>query len=186
MSTDLNAIPKQHLLDQLAAHPKLPVPDLLNKTFHVVDTKLSHLATHQGTHSGCTAVTAFLRLEDSEGRPIGAAGGAGTGRDAPHAGSLATEPETEEVKEVKRRFGDGVHREKIKELLAAGLKKRDSDETVKHPDGVAGPATRRTLYTANVGDARAVLSSVFKPRALVFVLLTMFGQTRWKGGSAHL
>jgi protein phosphatase PTC1 len=145
----------QHLLEQLSANPNLPVPDLLNKTFHVVDAKLSTLAERNGTHSGCTAVTAFLRLEDAQGRPIGAAGGSGSGQDAIADGSSTSENDAEQVKEVKRRFGDGVHREKIKELFTGGLKKRDSSETAKNFDK---EGVKRTLYTANVGDARAVLS----------------------------
>lgn len=65
-----------HLLDHLRkAPPHTPVPDLLNATFLVVDTKLSELAVKGGTHSGCTAVTCFLRLEDDEGNPAGDASG---------------------------------------------------------------------------------------------------------------
>ncbi|GAA5993143.1 hypothetical protein JCM10908_001308 [Rhodotorula pacifica] len=65
-----------HLLDHLRKAPSsTPVPDLLNSTFLVVDTKLSELAIKGGTHSGCTAVTCFLRLEDEEGNPAGDASG---------------------------------------------------------------------------------------------------------------
>lgn len=46
---------------------KTSVPDVLNKTFHAVDARLSQMADQGQTHSGCTAVTAFLRLEDDEG-----------------------------------------------------------------------------------------------------------------------
>jgi hypothetical protein len=53
----------QYLLDALLSTPDLPVPDLLNKTFHVVDSRLSHLSQAGKTQSGCTAVTAFLRVE---------------------------------------------------------------------------------------------------------------------------
>ncbi|EGG11060.1 uncharacterized protein MELLADRAFT_33437, partial [Melampsora larici-populina 98AG31] len=86
----------EYFLQQLIQSSKTtPVPDLLNSTFHIVDTKLSQLAAEDGTHSGCTAVTAFLRLENEEGEPCGGVG--------------------------------------------------------------AGVTVKRTLYTANVGDARAVL-----------------------------
>ena len=65
-----------HLLDHLRKAPAhTPVPDLLNATFLVVDTKLSELAVKGGTHSGCTAVTCFLRLEDDDGNPAGDASG---------------------------------------------------------------------------------------------------------------
>ncbi|KAF8332628.1 phosphatase 2C-domain-containing protein [Cantharellus anzutake] len=44
-----------------------PIPDVLNKAFHAVDAELSRIAEEGQTHSGCTAVTAFLRLEDHKG-----------------------------------------------------------------------------------------------------------------------
>ncbi|CAE6462452.1 unnamed protein product [Rhizoctonia solani] len=47
-----------------------PIPDTLNRTFHAVDRELSDMAAQGTTHSGCTAVTAFLRLEDAEGKPV--------------------------------------------------------------------------------------------------------------------
>ncbi|KAB5591077.1 Protein phosphatase [Ceratobasidium theobromae] len=80
------------LLALLAEHNE-PVPDIFNRTFHAVDKELSHMAAQGTTHSGCTAVTAFLRLEDADGK------------------------------------------------------------AVSDPDSPA----RRVLYTANAGDARAVL-----------------------------
>jgi hypothetical protein len=59
----------QKLLGNLAEHSE-PVPDILNRTFHAVDRELSEMAAQGTTHSGCTAVTAFLRLEDTEGKPV--------------------------------------------------------------------------------------------------------------------
>jgi len=50
----------KYLLKQLnEGEATQPIPDLLNATFHVVDGELSKLAAQGGTHSGCTAVTAF-------------------------------------------------------------------------------------------------------------------------------
>ncbi|WVR03065.1 hypothetical protein IAU60_000054 [Kwoniella sp. DSM 27419] len=57
----------EYLLDALLTQPDQPIPDLMNKTFHVVDSRLSHLTSTGKTSSGCTAVTAFLRLEQGEG-----------------------------------------------------------------------------------------------------------------------
>ena len=46
------------------------IPDVLEKTFHKVDESLSHICEESDgkIHSGCTAVTAFLRVEDADGR----------------------------------------------------------------------------------------------------------------------
>lgn len=189
-----------------------------------MDTKLSLLAASEKTHSGCTAVTAFLRLEDENGNAVGLAGGVGPAvkvkkgkveGDAGAALKVAREAEegsgaslrasseavteastpvsetTESEKKPKMGTGEGVLRGKIKDLLT-GTKPTDSatppepspifpqlsssptaidsfpapksSTIVTTPDvEIKGPAdvmkaARRTLYTANVGDARAVLS----------------------------
>lgn len=234
-----------------------PIPDLLNATFHIVDSELSKLAAEDGTHSGCTAVTAFLRLEDENGNAVetdedpdhavgsnvvrGGAGhhqqlqvtggpsdeyvsaqdqaqaiaeqtqnsntntntapsssstdttsnvGSGGGGDnrLQSVGSPATPSEMEDDR--KRKFGDGLHRERIKSLFggsssssnsnnSSGSNPMTSDKDTtesknatnvnqtsnpqdQEAEGVRKPAraknmARRTLYTANVGDARAVL-----------------------------
>jgi len=56
----------EFLLDGVITHPDTPIPDLLNKTFHSVDKRLFQLAEEDRTHSGCTAVTAFLRVEEDD------------------------------------------------------------------------------------------------------------------------
>jgi len=58
------------MLSTLQANPEASVPEIYNQTFHKVDTSLSKISEDsQGKiHSGCTAVTAFLRIEDAEGR----------------------------------------------------------------------------------------------------------------------
>ncbi|KAF8973282.1 phosphatase 2C-domain-containing protein [Flammula alnicola] len=60
----------EFLLDAIHASPNLPIPDILNKTFHAVDEALSRMCEESDgkIHSGCTVVTAFLRVEDAEGR----------------------------------------------------------------------------------------------------------------------
>ncbi|KAF8658326.1 hypothetical protein AX16_002094 [Volvariella volvacea WC 439] len=57
------------LLKSLHACPTTPIPDVLNKTFHDVDEHLSRICEESDgkIHSGCTAVTAFLRVEDADG-----------------------------------------------------------------------------------------------------------------------
>ena len=57
------------LLDQLRMQPDLPIPDILNQTFHSVDMSLFEMVNKDDKkHSGCTAVVAFLRVEDAQGK----------------------------------------------------------------------------------------------------------------------
>ncbi|KAF8798724.1 protein phosphatase 2C [Phlegmacium glaucopus] len=60
----------EHFLDAIHASPALRIPEILNESFHTVDEHLSRMceASDGKIHSGCTAVTAFLRLEDSSGQ----------------------------------------------------------------------------------------------------------------------
>lgn len=184
----------------------------MNATFHVVDSELSKLSAEDGTHSGCTAVTAFLRLEDENGNAVetdedpdhtvGSSvtrGGAGHAihnpTDSPtpmdnealqdgNAAAVSNKEDatsTDADDEKKRKFGDGSHRERFKSLFGSSsssnsnkqdsqsdVNKRttsitgESDAETQAAEGVKKPAraknaARRTLYTANVGDARAVL-----------------------------
>lgn len=86
-----------YLIKAILADAKQPVPDLLNHTFHNVDARLSQLAQEQGSSSGCTAVTCFLRLEDEDGNPIAFPESGGinpkssdqTPRSSPNAGAQA-------------------------------------------------------------------------------------------------
>ena len=60
----------QYLLSSLHESPVKHVPDVFNETFHKVDQSLSKMCedSEGKIHSGCTAVTAFLRIEDANGR----------------------------------------------------------------------------------------------------------------------
>jgi len=185
----------EYLLDALLSEPDQPVPDLLNKTFHVVDSRLSRLAQAGKTQSGCTAVTAFLRVEqiaDSEPRGFsnpgltprglmegkgeaaleaqttaqmgqgqlgggssGAVGGAGSANAA--NGRKSSGKRLRDF--VGRITGNGNSSDK------ADSDAEGSDEPTPIADGSRIEAIepkserglRRVLYTANVGDARAVL-----------------------------
>jgi len=60
----------QYLLEAIHAYSTYPIPDILNQAFHAVDESLSRMAEESDgkMHSGCTAVTAFLRMEDADGQ----------------------------------------------------------------------------------------------------------------------
>ena len=182
----------EYLLDALHTYPNEPVPDLLNKTFHVVDSRISHLSQTGKTQSGCTAVTAFLRVEhadDQEPRgflnpslsPRGLLEGKGEEElEAMTSGSLSSrrqsmgggssgviggigQPNNEGG--LNRRVSGRRIRDFVRGLTGSGEKDKaeeDDSEVVETPkvDAIEAKSSRglkRVLYTANVGDARAVL-----------------------------
>lgn len=190
---------------------KTSVPDVLNRTFHAVDANLSRMADEGQTHSGCTAVTAFLRLEDDDGNqpqsfvdaarewqvkappnPLGASsslspeeeeeeddddrgptGSAGlVGKDKTSSSGLHTKVKSA-VRSITGRSPHSAEPEDIDST--ANSTSTNSQQTPiapvpvstgsisKHatssnPVSTFAQATRRVLYTANAGDARAVLS----------------------------
>jgi protein phosphatase PTC1 len=122
---------KLHLLleETIRKNPTTPIPELLDQTFTSVDLQLEKLPVK---NSGTTAVTAVLRWEDRVPNPASATGSAYISQAAMKATEAATEAESTEAPEVK--------------LQQTEAKLRQN-------------ATRqRVLYTANVGDARIVLS----------------------------
>jgi len=196
-------------------HPDTPVPDLLNKTFHSVDKRLFQLAEEDRTHSGCTAVTAFLRVEEDDGSDNGVSKGfinpgiksrgllegrgieelerltAGGGSSATIGGAAAAGTNPDESissggATVQRRSSRRMIKDFVKGLTGSSKDSGSSSsnetpiETI--PDGTPSALAkegsmpiadghhmvdliepksekplRRVLYTANVGDARAVL-----------------------------
>lgn len=78
----------QFLLDALHASPEGPIPEVLNKAFHNVDDALSRMCEESDgkIHSGCTAVTAFLRVEDDKGHQTFLSAPASPTSDSPVSG----------------------------------------------------------------------------------------------------
>jgi protein phosphatase PTC1 len=155
----------QHLLKHLESAPKdKPVPDILNETFLSVDKELSSLAEVEKTHSGCTAAVAFLRIEE--------------GSDAHPPTSSAEEVVADEDDEMDGQEKGGKM-SKVKDVLgkitgSSSSSSSSTDPTLQKTgsgllnafrsssgsDGkpVTRPSTaKRVLYTANAGDARAVI-----------------------------
>ncbi|GAA5842663.1 hypothetical protein JCM3766R1_004890 [Sporobolomyces carnicolor] len=144
------------------------VPWILNETFQQVDDELSRLASTKNLHSGCTAVVAFLRLEDESGNPVGANRN-GLGQSVvvvPSSSSSSTTTTTttttndrEEEKE-RQRQGEEEEEKKEEQEQPGARESRGRTEEVKvtGPAEVVKGAKKRTLYIGNVGDARAVLS----------------------------
>ncbi|GAA5847638.1 hypothetical protein JCM5353_004168 [Sporobolomyces roseus] len=186
----------EYLLDNLRKEPDTPVPQILNATFHQVDTKLSEVSAEDGTHSGCTAVTCFLRLEDDSGDaaaqasgvedpPVDVTQGKVNDRDSAleEAKRDGIETADDNPRESLRKVGEDDSegadqasssriKSKIKSILTGSATSKTPSPTTQSPAHIGerhksvdvdGPArvvkaAKRTLYTANAGDARAVLS----------------------------
>lgn len=140
----------EYLLHELITAPSTtPVPDLLNSTFHLVDSRLSKMAAEGGTHSGCTAVTAFLRLEYQTGEPTGPVG-AGVSSNA------KAQVTRDDIESSNHNLGkrEELALSEARDNTQKATEQRQS--TLEESRKSKGPI-KRTLYTANVGDARAVL-----------------------------
>jgi len=170
----------EYLQKALKNNPALSIPDILNQTFHDVDSHLSKLAEDADgkMHSGCTAVTAFLRIEDSDGKQTflenynsDIASPVSPERTAtPSPTSTKTNLNTEgtdsgtespsDDKEKKTR-----RRSRIKNALkslshsSVGSNSSLASNTTASPNTFTptDPNLRRVLYCANAGDARGVL-----------------------------
>ena len=168
------------LINALRKDKTSPVPDVLNQTFHDVDMNLSRLSEESDgkMHSGCTAVTAFLRLEDENGGqsflppefelvapnvPSGAQLNSNSG-----SGSNGDE----DTKHPKGTTSKLLHA--IKSLGGASSHSPSSGHTdPPSPSGsdkaIVPPGNvRRVLYCANAGDARGVLCRAGKAVRLTY------------------
>lgn len=162
-------LPRQQLLHQLVQAPEKQIPETIAETFLAVDEELTRLSDNGTTNSGCTAVTAFLRLEDEKGNQSF----------APPIGSLVTlSPlsttssksgrSSEENSRSSTPTSAASKRDKVRSIIASGFSGGASKKNAEAADQARsqGPTAaiavegkpRRVLYTANVGDARAVLA----------------------------
>lgn len=161
-------------------NPTLSIPDILNQTFHDVDSHLSKLAedAEGKMHSGCTAVTAFLRIEDLDGKQtfLESYNSDGTMSPSPERTPSPVSPTstkhslntdgtvedsgTESPSENKK----GRKRNKLKDTLkslsrspVAVSPSQPVASTTVPPFTPIDSNLRRVLYCANAGDARGVL-----------------------------
>jgi len=177
------------LLDALRKHPTANIPDVLNQTFHDVDTSLSRMTEESDgkMHSGCTAVTAFLRLEDANGKqsfipsdfdPLRSATEM-IEADAEDSGSGG---ETLEEQPKKKKSGKAKLKERLKNIgggrssdtgslattssNSSASSEKDAAARVYTPSSASN--IRRVLYCANAGDARGVLCRAGKAVRLTY------------------
>jgi len=169
------------LLSSMRRLGSMPIPDILNQTFHDVDEILSRMCEESNgkIHSGCTAVTALLRIEDQDGQQSFLP----QSRDPDDLGSLSSNesvgPSGDESATNKKRrsLTAGRIRKAFKSLASSGsgspkvstspmsTPKTPRSQSPTSAKGTAEGATvvippstaRRVLYCANAGDARGVL-----------------------------
>lgn len=180
--------------------PNPHITDVLNQTFHTVDEHLSRMceASDGKIHSGCTAVTAFLRLEDASGQqpflslPSSPTDSLPSGPNLDSSSeaqvvssnlTLSHSPESKSNKKVNNKISSSSSRiRKALRNLGGGSSKlasssvSDSSSTatseisVREEVSVTIPPSdaRRVLYSANAGDARGVLCRAGKAVRLTY------------------
>lgn len=170
------------MLLTLQANPETAIPDVYNQTFHKVDKSLSKISEDsQGKiHSGCTAVTAFLRIEDAHGRQSFLK----TPPDPLSTPTLVKDVHDAESDDSRTANGDAADdqskkssQSRLKKALGrisqsspspsstprslspstSSLEKVPPSSTSTSSQQPPGLSLRRVLYVANAGDARGVL-----------------------------
>ncbi|KAG9047327.1 Protein phosphatase 2C 1 [Tulasnella sp. UAMH 9824] len=153
------------LLDKLAADPDAEIPATIAQTFISVDAELTKISESGTTQSGCTAVAAFLRLEDANGRQSFAPPLADLVRQNTTMSSASTSSSLSDtpVSPVASNKKEGGRMTRLMGAITGGTNKKSRAESEPPKGGMAAAfkaegELRRVLYTANAGDARAVLS----------------------------
>ncbi|KAJ7925305.1 phosphatase 2C-like domain-containing protein [Mycena leptocephala] len=155
----------EYLLSCMKRMSTMPIPDVLNQTFHDVDESLSRMCEESAgkIHSGCTAVTAFLRIEDSDGHQSFLP----ASRDSDDLGSVSSNESTG----TPSASGDEGN---LSSPVSGSPKTRRSESPTgkftAEGASIAIPpsAARRVLYSANAGDARGVLCRAGKAVRLTY------------------
>ncbi|KAJ7084391.1 phosphatase 2C-domain-containing protein [Mycena belliarum] len=168
----------------------LPIPDVLNQTFHDVDESLSRMCEESDgkIHSGCTAVTAFLRVEDPDGHqsflpPSQDGDDVGSVSSADSASSSPSGDEGKSPKAKKDKSRRSLTSNRIRNAFKS-ISGSNSPKTPRSLSPTATPAgkssaegativippsaARRVLYSANAGDARGVLCRAGKAVRLTY------------------
>lgn len=155
----------------------MSIPDVYNTTFHAVDRVLSKISEDSDgkMHSGCTAVTAFLRIEDTEGQQSFADALSLPSPPLSPASSMDqdTNKGQDDVDDVKKSPSPSKFKRAIQKLSHSSPATPISPEATPRSqspnntrEGAAsgapqrpppGQSLRRVLYVANAGDARGVL-----------------------------
>ncbi|KAF8444753.1 phosphatase 2C-domain-containing protein [Boletus edulis BED1] len=187
----------EYLLGSLRTSSSSTIPDILNETFHNVDRRISLLCEESDgkIHSGCTAVTAFLRIEDADGdqsflaSPITNQPSAAipSPEDTKSVASVQESPvsDSEEGaspdktnKKPKSASASPTNRftRALKNLGGGGNSPPSSPASLPATENNTNtsavvyppPSFRRMLYTANAGDARGVLCRAGKAVRLTY------------------
>jgi protein phosphatase PTC1 len=178
----------QYFLEAINANPEFGIPDTYSQAFHNVDRTLSKISedSEGKIHSGCTAVTAFLRIEDPYGKQsfITTRGGPSDSFAAPESNADVESDDSVSANGESTASQAGGSSKSPQSRLKKALKRlsrssggRSSSSTPRSqsplttrtdPSGTNGlslnpqlpppvQALRRVLYVANAGDARGVL-----------------------------
>lgn len=148
----------ERLLAVLHTSPSKPIPEVLNETFHNVDETLSEICENSGgtLHSGCTAVTAFLRIEDSDGLQS-------------FLGEAPLQEVAMEAEDPPRSSRSSPESDTSQKTEKVTTPIPSSPPPLRRTQLALPPSTcRRVLYTANAGDARAVLCRTGKAIRLTY------------------
>ncbi|KAF9474228.1 protein phosphatase 2C [Pholiota conissans] len=142
------------LLEAIHASPEEPIPDILNKTFHNVDDALSRLCEESDgkIHSGCTAVTAFLRVEDEKGQQPFLSAPASPTSDSPISGHSVDNSVDGEIPASSSPL----------EASIEGIKPKEQTPTknkVKKEKSSSSSRIRRALRSLGGGSSKLVASS---------------------------